>query len=319
MNRPQSNIVCAVVAILCIASAGCDYTGTSSSATAARGGPSPADAGKINVVCTTTMITDLARKIAGDLATIQGIMKEGEDPHVYDVRPRDAQMIAKADVVLTNGLHLEATLGHVIEHNASGALVKPLAESPKIKTLGSTTMAGAPDPHCWMNVQYFMVYLEGALEALVQADPDNAEAYRANAAAYRSKLEKLDAWVEQQIGSIPRKQRVMVTSHDAFEYLGARYGIDVLAVIGISTEQQPRPQDVVALENSVRDRGVRALFIETSVTATLNDIVKKVAAKTGARIGGTLYSDSLGEEGTEVGTYLGMMKHNISTIADALK
>ncbi len=277
------------------------------------------DGDSLTVVCTTTMIADLARNIMGDHAIVKGIMKAGEDPHVYDVRPRDAQLIAAADVVLMNGLHLESTLIHVIEHNAESAVVARLAESPNIKTLGSITIAGAPDPHCWMNVKHFMVYLDSACEALAKADPQNAEVYRANAQRYRAQLETLDAWVQQQIESVPREQRVIVTSHDAFEYFGERYGIDVLAVIGISTEQQPRPQDVMALEKKVSERNVRALFIETSVTKTLNDIVKKVANRSGARIGGTLYSDSLGEEGTDTGTYLGMLRHNVTTVVEALK
>jgi manganese/zinc/iron transport system substrate-binding protein len=294
--------------------AGCD-AGAPSSPSAVTQDPNA----KLRIVCTTTMITDLIRQMVKDHAIVQGIMREGEDPHVYDVRPRDAQMIAAADVVFTNGLHLEATLIHVIEHNARSAIVNPLAESPDIQLRKSTTISGAPDPHCWMNVKYFMVYLDSALATLVKADPQHADAYRANAQAYRKQLESLDTWVQQQLNTVPRKQRVMVTSHDAFAYMGARYGIDVLAVIGMSTEQQPRPQDVIALEKSVRDRGVRAVFIETSVTQTLNDIVKKIADRTGVRIGGSLYSDSLGKAGTETGTYIGMIRHNVTILVQALR
>lgn len=303
--------------LFALALLGCDgrASGTADGTSGAAG-----DGGrKIEVVCTTTMIADLARHIAGDDAEVVGIMKTGEDPHVYDVRPRDAQLIAEADVVLMNGLHLESTLLHVIEHNAEGAVVKALAEDERIETLGSVTTAGAPDPHCWFNVPYFKVYAERACDALSEADPVHAEAFAERTAAYIRQLEELDVWVTEQIDSVPRERRVMVTSHDAFEYYGARYGIDVLAVIGISTEQQPKPQDITALKTQVSERGVKALFIETSVSRTLNDIVKKVAEDTGASIGGTLYSDSLGEPGTEAGTYIGMVRHNTRTIAEALR
>jgi len=280
-------------------------------------GDEPAGA-KLRVVCTTTMITDVAGVIAGDAAEVRGIMRAGEDPHVYDVRPRDVQLIAEGELILMNGLHLEATLAHVIEHNAKGKVVR-LAETPQIVPLESEQTRGAPDPHCWFNVQYFRVYAERARNALIEADPKNADGYRQRADAYVKELDSLHEWVKQQIESIPRERRAMVTSHDAFQYFGRTYFIDVFAVIGISTEQQPKPQDIARLESIVRERGVKALFVETSVSQTLNDIVKKVAEASGAKIGGTLYSDSLGAPGTPTGTYLGMVRHNVNTVVDSLK
>ncbi len=307
-----------VLSLLLFTLSGCgeESTGASSGGAAPPGNE---EGGKFTIVCTTTMIADLAKNLAGDNAEVLGIMKTGEDPHVYDVRPRDAQMIANADVVLMNGLHLESTLEHVIEHNAQGATVAKLAEDDRIKTLGSETIEGAPDPHCWFNVAYFKVYTERARDALIAADPSNAEAYQARAKAYLAELDTLDAYVTEQMGSIPQERRVIVTSHDAFQYFGKRYGVDVLAVIGISTEQQPRPQDITALEAKVASRNVKALFIETSVSRTLNDIVKKIADHSGASIGGTLYSDSLGDPGTDAGTYIGMVRQNTDLIVKALK
>lgn len=270
------------------------------------------------VVCTTTMITDLARQIGGDRVDVKGIMKPGEDPHVYDVRPRDAQMIATADLVLMNGLHLESTLLHVIENNAHGKVVA-LAETPEIVPLESEAQRGAPDPHCWFNVRYFAVYAERATDALISIDPAGESHYRRNADRYIEQLNELHEWVTTQIASIPRERRVMVTSHDAFQYYGRTYFIDVFAVIGISTEQQPKPQDIGRLEKLVRDRGVRALFIETSVSNTLNEIVRKIATETKVKIGGTLFSDSLGDEDSPAGTYIGMVRHNTETIVKALR
>ena len=282
----------------------------------------PRGADKARVVCTTTMIADLARQLAGDDAEVVGIMRVGEDPHVYEVRPRDAQQIAAADLVLMNGLHLESTLLNVIEHNARGKVVA-LAEDPRIKSIAGQRQVdravAAPDPHCWFNVQYFRVYAERARDALCEVDPGHAASYRQRAQEYLGELERLHSWVQQQLAEVPRQRRVIVTSHDAFAYYGGAYGIDVYAVIGISTEQQPRPQDVARLEQLVRSRGVKALFIETSVSKTLNNIVERIARNTGVRIGGTLYSDSLGPPETEAGSYLGMVRHNTRTIVEALR
>jgi manganese/zinc/iron transport system substrate-binding protein len=287
-----------------------------------NGSGTPQQAGRVRVVCTTTMIADLARQLAGEQAEVVGIMRVGEDPHVYEVRPRDAQQIAAADLVLMNGLHLESTLLKVVENNARGKVVA-LAEDPRIEPLAGQQPANgataAPDPHGWFNVQYFRVYAERARDALCEVDPDHADGYRQRAEEYLKELDQLHAWVQKQVADVPRQGRAIVTSHDAFAYFGRAYGIDVYAVIGISTEQQPKPQDVVRLEQLVRSRGVKALFIETSVSKTLNNIVERIAANTGARIGGTLYSDSLGPPGTEAGTYLGMVRHNTRTIVEALK
>lgn len=278
----------------------------------------PPKAGRLTVVCTTTMIADVAKTIAGDAAEVKGIMRAGEDPHVYDVRPRDVQLLAEADLILMNGLHLEATLAHVVENNAKGKVVK-LAETPAIVPLESEATRGAPDPHCWFNVSYFRVYAERARDGLIDADPKNADGYRRRADAYLKQLDELHEWVKKEIETVPRERRVMVTSHDAFQYFGRTYFVDVFAVIGISTEQQPKPQDVQRLESLVRERGVKALFIETSVSKTLNDLVEKIAVSTGAKLGGTLYSDSLGAPETPTGTYLGMVRHNVRTVVDALK
>jgi manganese/zinc/iron transport system substrate-binding protein len=265
------------------------------------------------------MIADLARTLAGDVAEVRGIMRPGEDPHVYEVRPRDVQMIAEADLIFMNGLHLEATLAHVVENNAQQARVVKLAETPLITPLESEAAKGAPDPHVWFNVQYFRIFTERARDALIAADAGRAALYRERAEKYLAELAALHEWVKERTESVPRERRVMVTSHDAFQYYGRAYFIDVFAVIGISTEQQPKPGDVDRLVSLVRERGVKALFIETSVSKTLNDIVKKVAEQTGAAVGGTLYSDSLGEPGGEAGTYVDMIRHNTRTIVEGLK
>lgn len=305
-------VVVALAGLVGVAGCG-DPSGAASS-----GGGAPSASDKPTVICTTTMIADLARVIGGDDAQVVSIMKTGEDPHVYDARPRDAQAIAAGDLVLMNGLHLEATLLHIIEHNATGKVVA-LAEAEGVTPLRAADGSAAPDPHAWMSVPNFKAYAEAARDALIEIDPANADDYRARTADYLRELDDLDAWVREQLASVPAEQRVIVTSHDAFNYYAQAYGVEVHAIIGISTEQQPRPQDIQALERIVRDRNVKALFIETSVSQTLNDLVRKIAASTGATIGGSLYSDSLGEPESEGGTYLGMMRHNTRTIVEALR
>jgi manganese/zinc/iron transport system substrate-binding protein len=297
--------------------AGCDSKPASPAPAGATTTTAPA-AKVLTVACTTTMIADLARQIVGPDAKVVCIMKTGEDPHVYDARPRDAQTLADADVVLVNGLHLEATLMTIIEHNAPGRFTE-LAEDPRIDPLRSLTAKGAPDPHCWFSVPYFRVYAERARDALVKADPAHAKGYTERAAAYMAKLDELDAWVRSELATIPRDKRSVITSHDAFEYFGREYGVDMHAVIGISTEQAPKPEDVNRLIELVRDKGIKALFIETSVNNTLNEIVKKVAAQGNAKIGGSLFSDSLGEPGTPTGDYIGVVKHNVSAMVQAMR
>ncbi len=287
---------------------------------AATQATSPGDAPEIQrlkIVCTTTMIEDLARNLVGNAADVSGIMRAGEDPHIYDVRPQDAEKIAEADLVFTNGFHLEATLGNIIKNNARGTVI-PLAEKAVAKPLIGIDDSGAPDPHCWMNVDYFRGYLGHALEALIMEDPANESYYRDNARRYDAQLSELDAWIKKQLASVPRGRRVMVTSHDAFQYFADANDIEVQAMVGISTAEAPRPQEIEKLEKLIRDRNVRALFLETSVSPTLNTLVQKSAEATGAKIGGILYSDSLDMPSQPAGTYLGMMRHNTSTIVQAL-
>lgn len=276
------------------------------------------DDGRVKVVATTTMIADLARQIGGEDINLVAIMRPGEDPHIYDVKPNDATQVRNADLVLMNGVHLEATLGDIVDNKAKGKIVR-LAEVEGIDLIRGAGTEAAADPHCWMDVKQFRLYAEAARDALIEVDPANAVNYRKRAEAYLAELDELEAWVREQFAAVPEDQLVIVTSHDAFNYFGRAYGIEVHGVIGISTEQQPRPQDIQALEALVTERGVRGLFIESSTGPQLNGIIEGVAAKTGASVGGTLYSDSLGEPGTPEGTYVGMIRHNTTTIVEAVK
>ena len=271
------------------------------------------------VVATTTIIADMAENLCGGRMQVKSLMRPGEDPHIYDPRPLDARLISQAKIVLSNGLHLEGTLQEIIRNNlAQGAIHLALAEDPRIKPIESQQYKGAPDPHCWFNLKYFKIYTERAMTALIQCDPEGEETYRANAARYLAELDSLDRYTRNLFSKIPSHRRILVTAHDAFRYFGLEYGIEVMGVIGISTDQEPRPQDVEKLISAINEKHVTAVFIESSVAPALNNLVRKIAEKTGARIGGSLYSDSLGEPEGPAGTFIKMFRHNVDTIAEAL-
>lgn len=281
-------------------------------------GEQPSEAGGgFTVVATTTMIADAARVIAGDDIEVVGLMRDGEDPHTYNVTPADAIAIADADLVLANGLHLESTLEKLIDEKAKASIY--LAEHEGLDPIADEGAEGAPDPHGWMDVAIFRLYVEGICDSLVALDPENESSYRERASRYLLELDELDAWVREQFAQVPAQRRVIITSHDAFNYFGRAYGIEVHGIVGVSTEQQPTPRDIQRLESLIREQGVRAVFYETSAGQTLNHQVQQIAKATGIKVGGELYSDSLGEQGTEVGTYLGMMRHNTTTMVEALR
>ncbi|MBT3470845.1 MAG: zinc ABC transporter solute-binding protein, partial [Opitutae bacterium] len=189
----------------------------------------------------------------------------------------------------------------------------------RIQTLGSEDTEGAPDPHCWFNPEYYKVYVKKACDALSEIDPENAETYKTRTDAYLKEVDELHAWGKNAIAAIPPGQRIMITSHDAFQYLGQAFGIEVHAVAGISTEQDPSPQARLKLEFLVKKRGAKALFIETSVRDALNVMIKQIAKATGAKVGGILHSDSLGAPGSGADTYLSMLKYNLTTVVTALE
>ena len=275
-----------------------------------------AGAGLPRVVATTTMLEDLARVLGGTDIEVIGIMRAGEDPHVYEVRPKDAQTIANADLVLMNGFHLESTLERIAEANAVRPPVR-VAERAVAEPIGAD---GAPDPHVWMDPTLWSEVAAAAAEAIaaVGIEPEAVARVNERLAAYQAALAELDAGIAEGLSAIPERQRVIVTSHDAFNYFARRYGVEVHGVIGISTDQQPRPQDIEALMDQIRERGVRAVFIETSATQTLNQVVRKVASDTGVALGGSLYSDSLGAPGSGGDTYLTMLRSNADTIVSTL-
>ena len=281
--------------------------------------PSENSSDKPYVCATTTYINDLALNLVGDRMDVRGIMMPGQDPHIYDPRPSDALLLKRAKVILINGLHLEATLGHIVDNNVSeGAVLKKLAENPKITPIESQQYKGAPDPHCWFNITYYKAYTESARDALIEADPEGRTVYEKNAEDYMVRLDSLDREIRVLFSKIPEEKKILLTAHDAFNYFGEEYGFEVMGVIGLSTDAQPKPGDIESLKQQIRENNVPALFVETSVSQMLNDIVRKIAEQTGAVIGGTLYSDSLDDPSRGPSTYIEVVRYNARTIYNAL-
>ena len=293
----------------------------------ACGPASGADAGPvaertIKVVATTSMVADLAREIGGDRVEVEGLMGPGIDPHLYRPRESDVARLVGADVVFYNGLELEGKMGEVLEQvEGRGIVAEPVAEAiGEGSLLAPPEFQGNPDPHVWMDVALWRRVSTAVADALSALDPTHAETYVANAQAYQARLTDLDGWVRQQVERVPPGQRVLVTAHDAFNYFGEAYGFEVRGLQGLSTAPEAGTADVRDLAAFVAERGIPALFVESSVSQrSLQAVVQAVRARGGdVRIGGSLFSDALGDAGTPEGTYEGMIRHNVSTIVEGL-
>jgi manganese/zinc/iron transport system substrate-binding protein len=286
--------------------------------TAGCGEPSK-DNGKLKVVTTIGMIADITENVGGEHINVIGLMGPGVDPHLYKASESDVRKLADAEIIFYNGLHLEAQMGEIIEkmEDKSVAVAEGIAES---ELLDFPAYPGFYDPHVWFDVQMWVTAVEAVQDTLVEKDPAHAEDYKANAAAYLKKLEELHAYVEAQAESVPKGQRVLVTAHDAFQYFGQKYGFEVKGLQGISTESEAGTKDVQELAQFIADNKIKAIFVESSVSERNIKAVQAAVQAKGwdVAIGGELFSDAMGDAGTVEGTYIGMVKHNIDTIAGAL-
>lgn len=276
----------------------------------------------VNVVTTTGMIADIVRNVGGERVQVQALMGPGVDPHLYKASEGDVRDLQEADIIFYNGLHLEAQMGEVLERlNEFG--IRTVAVTDKIdRSLleSPPQFAGNYDPHVWFDVTLWMKAVEQVTESLVEVDPAHRSEYEANAEAYLQELQDLNQYVLEQAGRLPPEQRVLITAHDAFNYFGRAYGFEVRGLQGISTEAQAGTADVQGLAEFIAERQIPALFVESSVPQRNVEAVQAAVRAKGfeAEIGGSLYSDAMGTEGTPEGTYIGMVKHNIDTIVKAL-
>lgn len=311
-----------IVAIACVG-IGCSNDGPSSSRDVYTGGVAPtAGKARFQIVTTTAMVTDIVRKVAGSHADVSGLIEAGVDPHLFKPTRGHIKRLHDADVIFYSGLTLEGRMNETFTQlQRAGKPVFAVTESLDQDYLRSPPdFAGHYDPHVWMDVSAWSQCVAHVSESLAKFDPPNADEYRANAKSYREELAKLDDYVRTVIQSIPESQRVLVTAHDAFEYFSRAYKIDVKSVQGVSTESEAGVLDVNRLVDFLVERKLPAIFVESSVNAkNIQAVIEGAASRdVTVRIGGELFSDAMGSEGTYEGTYIGMLDHNATLIARAL-
>ncbi len=290
--------------------------------------PNEANAGQgpaaypYQAAATVGMIADVVRQVAGDKAALTSLIGEGVDPHLYKPTRSDVVAIQRAEIVFYNGLMLEGKMADVLKLAAQEG--QPVcAVSEEILRQGNYEMideSNRYDPHMWMDVQGWMRATEVVAAELSAFDPRNAEAYRKNAESYLEELRLLDDYAREAIASIPQPQRVLITAHDAFGYLGRAYGLEVRGIQGLSTESEAGVKDIETLVAFLVSRKIPAVFVETSVAAQNVRALVEGARAQGheVQIGGALFSDAMGNPGSYEGTYLGMIDHNVTTIVRAL-
>ena len=275
---------------------------------------------KPTVVCTTTIIADLVAHVAGDYVTVKTLMGPGVDPHLYRARESDISTLSNADLIFYNGLHLEGKMADVFEHMneyvPTIALAQTLPE-PDLLVSGFDRMY---DPHVWHDVELFKQFVPIVVRALSTLDPQHADNFEKNGAVYVGELALLDDYAQNQIALIAVDRRVLVTAHDAFSYFGKRYGVRVVGLQGMSTDAQLTVSDMHDAIDAVMHFAVPAIFLESSIPAQSINALQHALQAQGhhVTIGMELFSDSLGDQGTTVGSYSGMIKHNVDSIVSAL-
>lgn len=274
----------------------------------------------ITAVCTTGMVADVVRAVGGKHVSVAQLMKDGTDPHLYKATTHDVDQLAAADVIFYSGLHLEGKMGDIFVRMARSKPTFAITEGvPENRVL--EVADGHFDPHLWFDVSLWSETVGVVERALAEFDPPHAADYAAGAAAYREELKSLHAECQQRIAEIPAENRVLVTAHDAFSYFGRAYGVQVKAIQGISTESEAGVKEINELVSFIAERKIKAVFIESSVSdRNIKALVEGCQAQGHAvKIGGELYSDAMGPSGTPEGTYVGMVRHNVTTIVEALK
>lgn len=277
---------------------------------------------KKQVVCTTGMIGDLARRVAGDRAEVISLMGPGIDPHYYKATQGDLQRLSRADVIFYNGLFLEGKLEDIFEKMARSKTVVAISRDvPKDRLRKPMDGQGEYDPHIWFDVALWAETLDVVVETLSELDAEGAATFRANAEAYRKQLRDLHAWAKARIERVPADRRVLITAHDAFGYFGIAYGIEVRGLQGISTVAEYGVHDVSRLVDFIVQRRVKAIFVESSVPERSINAVREGCKARGwdVAVGGTLYSDAMGPAGSGADTYIGMVRSNVNAIVEALK
>jgi zinc/manganese transport system substrate-binding protein len=269
-------------------------------------------AAPLKVSSFSTITTDIATNVGGDLVQITPLVKPGVDPHEFQPSPGDIKAVSESDVVLLTGKGIEGYLGKLKENSGHAVFVDTGAAFPSLRMVDDGKKI--EDPHWWHSIANIKQATLVVKDALAKADPAHAADYEKNARAYLDQLDALDAWAKEKIASLPRDKRKLVTSHDAFQYFARDFGFKIYAIEGVSSEDEPSSQKVANLIQTIKDQGVKAVFFENIENPK---VIQEITRETGAKIGGELYADGLGDK--EATTYIDMIKHNITTIVESLK
>lgn len=282
------------------------------------------ESGKLTIVATTGMIGDAVKMIAGDKAEVITLMGPGVDPHLYKATQGDLNALRSADMVFYNGLHLEGKMQEVFDRLAESKPVFPVAAGIPESKLRNVAQVGnnvTHDPHIWFDVQLWILAVTEIGKQLSANDLPNAEYYKTQTSKYINELNELDVYVRNTITQIPEKNRILITSHDAFGYFGAAYGVEVKGLQGISTAAEFGLKDITDMVNLIIADSIKAVFVESSVSEkSIQAVIEGCAQKNHPiKAGGTLYSDAMGAAGTASANYVGMVIHNVNTMHEALK
>ena len=328
VSRPAASTNGRRIALALAFLAGCNASGSPGGAQAPNGQgkegtlAQPTFVGEypIKVECTTGMVADVVRNVGAEHVAVGQLMGAGVDPHLYKASPGDGARLNAADVIFYSGFHLEGKMTDLFVRMARRKPTFAITESID-ETSVLDTADGAHDPHLWFDVRLWSQTALIVRDALSQFDPSHATDYATNADAYRKDLEALDGYARERIGSVAQERRVLITAHDAFEYFGRAYGMQVRGIQGISTESEAGVRAINELVGFLVERKIKAVFVESSVSDRNMKALVEGARARGHEvvIGGELFSDAMGEPGTPEGTYTGMVRHNVDTIVEALK
>lgn len=318
MHKAPRTVLAALAVVAAATLAACGAAGKQTAAEA--GGDA-----EVNVVATTNFVADTARRVGGERTSVAGLMGPGVDPHLYQASAGDVETLRNAEVIFYNGHFLEGKMAEVLGEMSKSVPSTAVAELiPEHRLLDPP--ADAPDeeefdPHVWFDPSLWSHAVVAIRDQLSEVDPEGAATYEENADRLLGELEELERHGRERIGSIPERRRVLVTSHDAFRYFGRAFDIDVFGIQGISTADEATTADVDRVAELIAKRGVRAVFVESSVPQQTIDAVIAAARQRGheVEVGGELFSDAAGTAGTPEGTYVGMVRFNVETIAEALR
>lgn len=314
MDRTKASLIGLLSLLLALALSGCGAS------TAARGNIAER---QVRVTTTVGMISDIVLNVGGDRVTVTGLMGPGVDPHLYKPSASDIKKLEDADIVFYGGLHLEGRMAEIFEKQAErGFLTVAVSRDiPEDLLRTPPEFAGSHDPHIWFDVTLWQAAARTVAKELAALDPGSSAVYQANAEAYLKQLDELNQYIKQQVATVPADSRVLITAHDAFGYFGDQYGFEVRGLQGVSTASEAGAGDVQGLADFIATRKIKAIFVESSVPQATIEAVQQAVNSRGwqVRIGGQLFSDAMGNQGTPEGTYIGMVRYNVDTIVGALK